>query len=261
VLPKWAGRWSKQEGEAERAAGRKPRGAFYSGKPGDTVTAVTQDMYWHYMLCRACEEWLSPGERILEQIATATTNSLEARGVLAIEEGSRVVGDRYRHLVQRALLGTLVKVHYAPSSVGRLNDAQARAIADRVLADDYAGITGPYGVKWYSFATDGRRVLGNPRSWPSSGVGPRGGNELTLGGITWFIPTSRTDPFAEVVRVHEWAVMVGDFRLRFTRDDSDEFVDSWARMSPTDLCPCGSGAEVVNCCDGSWVRLRRARTD
>jgi len=254
VLPRWAGRWAKREAEAERAARRSPRGSLYRGTPWSSVTAVAQDLYWHYMLCRACESRLSPGERLLEQVATVSPLVLQERGVLIRRNGLWYVGRSHRELIQRALIGTLVKVHYAPSCVGRMSEPQARAAAKRVLEDDYSGLKAPWGVKWYAFRSGLEPPPGNPRAWPSSGTGPAGGNMVTLGGVTWFVPTMRNDPAESLTERYEWSVVPRDLLVGATDDHLADFYSAWASLADEDSCPCGSDSRVSLCCRGTWIQ-------
>lgn len=262
VTPKWAARVMKAERTDSESRGQRPRGAVYRGRPGDGATSAMQDTEQHYMLCSTCEQWLSAGERTLERIANGSPHDLAAKGLVAQVADFWIVSDQARTLVWRALLGTVVKLHYAPSSTGHLSDKQAWALAERVTTDNYLGLVAPSAVRWYSFATDDRgRIMPNPRALVVSGLGAHGLAEVMIGGILWFVPLGARVHTGAYFVDHQWTHRVGDLnsnplsQTHSLREDESviPFDRSWSGWPLDAHCPCGSGADKKSCCANGWV--------
>ena len=103
VLPKWTYRWIRQENTG------KPLKGFYHSYG---FVELSQDANKHYLLCVNCEQQLGDGERYARQLMTEGSTGLEACGVSV--DGSRWSGIDAM-LIRRYVLGTLLRVHYAPS--------------------------------------------------------------------------------------------------------------------------------------------------
>ncbi len=245
--------------------GMKPKGAFYRGKPGDAVTGADQDLPKHYLLCEDCEKRMSQGERLLEMLANSGPDQVRQAGI-EIQRfdafGWHLSGDALVP-IQRALLGTLVRIHHAPSMRGRLTQKNELDLADRVNRDDYSRILPPFGVRLYSFiAPTGHTTPPNPKAIPPTGVS-RQLSELILGGIAWHIPNSihfRDGPDGFFTK-RGWKLLAGHFwddplvggYLGAQPAIDLELPALWAAVPADQPCPCGSGETKARCCALTWL--------
>ncbi|WP_139122883.1 hypothetical protein [Cellulosimicrobium cellulans] len=245
IFPKWSFRWHKAEGSVEHHPA------------GSAMSVSMQDGYKHYMLCGDCEQFLGEGERALEMLSSRQPTALEGTGVEVerIDNGRFVVVGARRTLLLRALLGIVLKSHYAPSTIQKLRSDQLVAKVRHALQnDDYSDFVGPFAAKWYGGSPHGI----NPRSY--TGIGFSRILDATvvqvgLAGVDWFM-TLDGEHGATVST--EWGVEVSSLRFRAAwfddwEDQEAGIPDSIWMLGDADWCPCGLGTAFGECCRTGWL--------
>jgi hypothetical protein len=260
VVPRWAGKWLKDEG-------------FVLGKYDSIgVHTRSQDIQKHYMMCRSCENYLGVAEGYLASIVRGTSADLAARSITI----HRVAHDAVRldnidaNLFMRAVLGILFKAHLSPHHIYRHVRLPGWALTElhqALRADAYPrNRFSVFVLKIMNLTVPGAnaraRIDAELRTF-AAGVGV----VMRFGGFVFVVHVGAVDRFplehdVKTLRSGDIAMWVGvgefSYEPGITPDEDGSEVPRvpTGLVQPTDQCPCGLDVEFTWCCQGRWLPSR-----
>ncbi len=248
--PKWAARWAKREG-----------GVIHAPKRSAT-SARMQDGYKHYMLCVDCEQFLGEGERTWERFSTMPFDSLGSIGIQARRLSSWPANPLFKHdgpglhLIHRALLGDILKLHYAPSTTMVISKRSVlESVRAALQADSYSEFPPPTAGKWF---TDSALAGMNPRSYAGIGIQRLSDGQcfatVGIAGITWFVPLEPGSGVSAGWHLECCPVSMRAEWFENWENSSDVPIgNAIGQVFSADDCPCGSGSSYEACCARGWL--------
>ena len=128
VTPKWCYKWAKNEGN----------GSFTGNYPSLNVSVKEQDGSKHYMLCQECDQFLGDAENYIRIIMHGSASDQQKKGIsrTILESGNEIYKGVDVELIQRFLLGLVLKSHYASSAPFhniKLDVEKLEMIRDRII--------------------------------------------------------------------------------------------------------------------------------
>lgn len=250
----------------------KREGAVLGVYPSLGVTIQLQDGTKHYLLCGKCEQYLGVAENHLAQICRMTELK---QGSLTLTQGPGLQGVN-RNLIMRAVLGILLKAHFAPSAPYRkvhLKKAELNQFRSRLLRDDYdSPMMSLIAFKWVSVVKEGV----NPRALVFAELTQIMGArtfDLLIGGWSFTLIMSLAQlvhyrkrdlalPYWKLKEDSWWPIMLGEISEhryfdQLAEDDIRDRPDPWSKWPLTRACPCGldENRSFADCCRYTWCWL------
>lgn len=264
IVPRWAGKWLKDEG--------------YVLGNYDSLGVYTrsQDIPKHYLMCRACENFLGMAEGYLANIVRGTRSDLAARSLTLIQEDAALIrlDGVDAGLVIRALVGVLFKAHFSPHHMYRHVRLPGWALKEVVHAlqqDEYS----PNRVSVIALKIMNLTVPGaNPRARIDADLRQFGagiGLVVRFGGFVFVVHVGARERFAleedmRSLRSDDTSMWIGIGEFTYEPGILPEEAFSVPRTSkgyvlPADPCPCGMELPFTECCQGRWLATRTRYLD
>lgn len=260
VAPRWGFCYLKQEGGVIGSIRTKG------------IRFQSQDGPKHYLLCGSCEQYLGEAESYLALLSRGNPSELEQHRV-CLRPGAVLQGVNAR-LVRRAVLGVLLKAHFATSSEFNsisLDPVFLPALRRRLLRDEYTSATHPVlATRWMSCEAPGA----NPRAMVVATL--KSDNryvlfDLMLGGWSWTVvlrgqnyvrralPSFREQSF---LNESAWVISLGELAISNAVVGGDQVLrragpapKGWKTWPPASHCPCGTGLTFAECCAYTWCAV------
>jgi hypothetical protein len=257
IAPKWAYKWMKAEG------------AIHGSDLSQGVVFTSQDGDKHYLLCSECELWLGVGEDYLATLSKASAGHLRQIGVV-VHPGP-IVSNVNASLIRRAIVGILLKYHWAPDTTRRLPKLAsplAEALRKSLLEEEFPASQYPLiGTKWHAYTVEGM----NPRSFIMPGYKNTillSTFDILMGGWSWTLvlrdPLRRLAPFVAQYEMPSdggpWRIMLADILEAASvvakyGTTPDELILTAQDYAAEDKCPCGlDDRPFRECCSDIWCR-------
>ena len=249
VIPKWA----------------SPKGMQHGTVDGGTAYFSSQESARYYLACQNCEQLMGQGENYLRLLANGDSNELLAHGITVAD--GHVMRGVSAETVKRALLGVLLKGHYARANLWQsfhLSSDQLTRVRQYILGQNPRMIEPTVvAFKWMAYSRSTAQ-----REWqfviPTGTPRRSTGATILFGGVSWVIVLGRlardlvSEGYPTLQMDGTWEWMVADACQCMTVDSAILAVHeltgiNWQAVDGSAVsCPCGSGKPFACCCQGFW---------